>query len=337
MNSYSYWNGVSLAGSALLLLTLLFSSNSGLSQQQTTPAEAIKQLLPTTINEANRNVDDKQIIDILTQNGSTSLPAIKAGVAQIAEMQQMLNKRLLLLVSALGGISGDESTSLLVQVLGIKNISPEVISRTQMMLENRTIRREITRQERVVLVSLVESANVYSAGTSARIFARCIKVPVAERITPIINRFEKELSSPGTVVPDYIAYISPRVFVRNQFLLAITDLGADAILAIQQKLKVAPAGSEQEKWWLLSLGMAGDKSVIARLKEMIKAEPDRYVRAEAIRAYARAAKQEAIPLLETLLTDPTESEYGSMPGGRKILLIQLAARDELFSLKAQAK
>lgn len=337
MNHNHYRYCFPILGSALLLLTILLSSSTGFCQQQTTPEEAIKQLIPITINEENRNVDSDQIVDILKQNGQNSIPAIAAGVEQIADIQQMLNMRLVILVSALGGIGSDESTSLLVQVLGIKNVSPEVVSQALLMLENRTVRRELTAQERAVIASRVDSVNVNSAGKASRIFARCLKVPVAERIIPIVNRLEKELNSPGTVEPIHGAYLSPRVLVRHRFLLAIADIGGESIPSIQLKHKAAVVGTEQEKWWIMSLGMACDKSVIDRLKEMIKTEQDRYVRAEAIRAYARAAKQEAIPLLETLLTDTTESEYDTLPGGRKVLLIQIVARDELTLLKDQMK
>jgi len=67
---------------------------------------------------------------------------------------------------------------------------------------------------------------------------------------------------------------------------------------------------------------------------MIMEEPDRYVRWVAVRAYAHSAKQDAIPLLELLLSDTTESEYAD-PHWGKFLLIQSAARSALRRLRQE--
>jgi HEAT repeat protein len=51
--------------------------------------------------------------------------------------------------------------------------------------------------------------------------------------------------------------------------------------------------------------MAGDGDVAPDIERIIRGDPDMSTRAEAARAYARSAKESAIPLLVELLGDPT--------------------------------
>jgi HEAT repeat protein len=59
------------------------------------------------------------------------------------------------------------------------------------------------------------------------------------------------------------------------------------------------------KWLVVARGMAGDAQVAAELEKIVREDPDMSTRVEATRAYARAAKETAIPLLVELLGDPT--------------------------------
>lgn len=77
--------------------------------------------------------------------------------------------------------------------------------------------------------------------------------------------------------------------------------------------------------------MAGDPSVSGELEGVVRSDPDRYVRCVAVRAYARSAGEEAIPLLVALLDDTTEGDYADCMG-KKPLLLRLAARDALSAL-----
>jgi hypothetical protein len=163
-------------------------------------------------------------------------------------------------------------------------------------------------------------------------------VPAADRLTPILERFESEVVSP--TVTDSVrimgAYVSPRVGTLNEFVLGISHIGKDAIPMLEQRRQRAAEKSELRKWLTLALGMAGDESVADDLGDMALGDPDRYVRWVAVRAYARSAKQKAIPLLEILASDQTESEYGVLPPDRgPVLLIGMTAMAELSRLKRE--
>jgi len=288
-----------------------------------TPAEIVSRFMVAVSNEREQEIET--LVTILQERGEAALAAIASGLAQGDDRQRTQ------LARVLGGIGGNASTSLLVEMLAEAS-SPDAARRALTALENRPVRRALSEDELSALVTLVrDSSSPIRAGSGARVLAKCSVVAVGERLAPILERFKSELSSPywADTRP---SYVSPRVFVVNQFLLAISYIGAPAIEALAQERQAAAANSEIEKWWLIALGVAGDKSVAADLKDMLTEEPDRYIRCVAVRAYASSAGQDAIPLLESLLNDTTESEYVH-PRRGKFLLIQSAARSALRRLQ----
>lgn len=262
--------------------------------------------------------------------------AVEAIRAALPEMDDAQRGRL---PWVLGGIGGDASTYLLVELCGQTSSFPNAARAAVGRLENRPIRRPLSEDELSALVTGVESSSVMSAGSYARVLGKCYAVPEEVRLRPIIERLRRELASPSRLPARFLGcYTSPRVYVRNQFLLAISYVGEAAIPLLTEERRLAAGDAEAEKWWVLALGMAGDESVASELEKMVTGEPDRYVRHMAVKAYARSAKQDAVPLLKTLLSDTTESEYEDscvrIPG-RKFFLIRSAARSALSWLTRQ--
>ena len=291
----------------------------------TTPEDTVSEPLDRGRQRSEQQAEAR--ITSLENLGEQAIPAIADALKRADDKQGVY------LARVLSGIGGDESTSLLVEMVGRHGSCPEAASRALGALENRPVRRPLSREELQVLTERVGQRNVVGAGRAARVLAKCMKVGSAERIRPIVDRFKRELLSPGEVSETGISYSSPRVVARQQFLLALSYIGDPAIPALVREQRAA-GRVEIEKWWVLARGMAGDGSASSHLSDMVAGETDRYVRAVAVRAYSRSAKREAIPLLESLLDDPTESEYAGCTGG-KAMLIQTAARDELARLRGE--
>jgi hypothetical protein len=285
-----------------------------------TPRELVEKLQASL---AAYSVEESEsLTEALIERGEAALPAIEQGLLQ---SDRKLASHLL---RVLGGIGGDGSTSLLVSAIPRY---PSAVGR----LENREVRRPLSPEESAALVAQVESGHVLSAGTASRVLAKCIRVPASMRVSAILPRFLQEVVSPTPVGSVRYSYVSPRVLSLNGFLLAFSYIGEPAVSALSQQRQQA-TDPELRKWVALALGMAGDASVSGELEQVVRGDPDRYVRCVAVRAYARAAGPDAIPLLRSLLADETESEYYRTPFGDPYRLIAGVARGELSRLEREA-
>lgn len=318
--------GTSATGVVLLQMALLSAgallllSNAALTAEadsSPTPQELVAKLQAVGANAAWEETE--VVSGALTKLGETALPAIEEG---LAKGDNVLSGYLL---GVLGGIPGDGSTSLLVSAI------PTNASALG-FLENREVRRPLSEEEFGALEARVKSDNVIGAGTAARVLAKCIKVPADLRVGTVLPRFVQAVVSPTPVEPVGHVYVSPRVYALNQFLLAFSYIGEPAVAPLQAQ-RAAATDPELHKWLTLALGRAGEAGVAGELEEVVKNDPDRYVRWTAVRAYARSAGAGAISLLRSLLTDETESEYYRDPFGHPYRLIAGAARAELSRLE----
>ena len=319
----------------LLVLLMAFVGNIGAvmaASDNLTPDELVSKI-KEMVNDYREVVAYDQA---LAKFGNAALPAIDRGLAEGTVGQRWCVLR------ALADISGDESTSLLVEVIG-RGYSDSLTGWAISFLENRPIRRPLSPEELEALVSRIENKVIGVASLAAMVLSNCEKMSVDVRLTPILARFKKEIISPTDFpTPTNIQLLDssplpPRINILGSFLISMKQIGEGGIPKIREARKEASGNTELDKWLLLALGMAGDKSIAGELKEFIQKEPDRYIRAEAVHAYAASAKQDAVPFLTTLLDDTTESEYGRDPNSPtgKARLISDAAKNELAGLKPE--
>jgi len=325
----------SVAKLLLYAMWILCFAGIAIAQQEApadlSPDELVNRLMAVTNQKLTREVEQERsaLMEALWKQGESAIPAIVSGLSRGNDVQRVY------LVHTVARIPGDSSTSVLVEAVAQTSF-PRAANRALAALENRTINRPLSPPELQALTDQVRQKGVIGAGLASRVLARCVEVPIAGRLTPIVERFESELISPAEIGRVVGSYVSPRVFARNQFLLAFSYLGEPAIPALTQKRCQATGNVEIEKWWALALGMAGDRSVAPYLEGVVRNDPDKYIRCTAVSAYAHSAKQDAIPLLESLLTDTTESEYKGcilIPG--KVFLIRNVAKDELATLRRE--
>lgn len=269
----------------------------------------------------------ESLISALEACGNAAVPVI---ATRLAEADETIAFELM---RALVGIGTDSAVAVLLEQIA-HSPSANIADRAIGVLENKRITRPLSPDELAALTTRVLTESVGGAGLVARVLGNCQAVPVEGKLPPIMNRFEREVLSTEPLPPVLGSYVSPRVFMLNQFLLALKNTGAPAIPMLRQKRAQVSANSELDKWFLLGLGMAGDESVAEGLKTLVLTEPDIYVRCVSVSAYALSAKQAAIPVLESLLDDPTVSEYRDCTN-RPIRLIALSAQSALAKLKRQ--
>ena len=203
------------------------------------------------------------------------------------------------------------------------------------ILQNCTIRKTLTPEEYQSLVRRVQLNHPVSAGDASRVLARCVSLPVADRIEVIKERFKKELISPSPIGSIRDTYLSPRVYVLNPFLLAFSYIGKPGIPYLMQEKNKTVENEEIKKWWILALGFAEDDSVAEDLKRIIQNDTDKSMQCIAIRAYARSARQAAIPLLEKLQEGYTPGKEPPSLQGHMKYLVEITAKEELFELQEQ--
>jgi len=296
----------------------------------TTPRELVTQLRIAAAMGVYKEASG--ISKALTGHGEDALPAIGEGINSGDRMVTIY------LLGSLGGIGGDESTSLLVSCLNEEDL--DLSAKAASRLDNRPIRRPLTGGELAALVALVRDKSGTMAGRAARVLGNCREVPAEQRAAPILVRFIVEIPrvQPGDEAPlERYSYVSPRVFRLNKFLLAFSYIGTGAISVVSDARQERAADPEMHKWLTLALGMAGDAEVAGELEQIVRGETDTSTRIEAIRAYARSAGEAAIPLLVSLLDDatvtgPTDCARTGNPDLDKQYPIRMVAADELTDL-----
>ena len=243
------------------------------------------------------------------------------------------------LTHTLGEMPGEEADKALLQLLcfdkshGVGEMALfQLVIRTE---ENGPFSFVVQEECIKALVEVVRKADIGTAGEIMRILGMCAKNDVSTRFRPILERFLSEVKYDGEFPTVAGTYVSPRVYVLNQYLLAFRHMGETAWEPLQSAIKTArdAKDTEAEKWLCLGAGFAKDPSVASYLKDEVLGEPDRYVRCTAIRAYAASAGKDAIPVLKTLLDDKTPSEYEILPGNRAFYIIGLEAKGQIAEIE----
>ena len=267
--------------------------------------------------------------------GTAALPAIEGEMGQAtAGMRRAL-------VGALRGIPGDRATRLLVNVFTqeapvyLRHTTSNDLSSQRYnglllvvlnVLRDRPVTEPVADSDLRNLISLVSDSSPAVAGDAARVLSRCEGVSAGSRLAPVLTRLRNEVVSPSRAAES--GYLPSEMILRAQLLVAISDIGTPAISIIRPEMESCGADTELRQWLLLALGMAGDEASQADLKALATSEPNKYIRLFAVRAYSRAARQHAVPFLETLLNDTTQSDLGDVRGKNRFL-IRDEARTEI--------
>jgi HEAT repeat protein len=311
-----------------LIFYLIINMNSYAENISNNP-EILIGRLQEAINKGDANEVEINIKS-LEQCGAEAIPAMQLALKSKDPQLRIALTRILVTIPK------NESTSQLLELALLDK--DEKIAKTALNgIENRTICRTLSKEEINIILSRIENDNVINAGVYARLLSKCISISTFDRAIPIIMRFKSEITTPTQVNYIYGTYVSGRAYALNQFIIAISNLG-ESVIPILHLLKKESQETKQEslkKWITIAMGTAGDETVSEDLRQLVEKEKDISLRALALRAYARSAKESAIPLLNSFIEDETSVGYADSHG--KIFPLQIIARDEIKRLESKKK
>ena len=288
-------------------------------------AELIENLGATTRNQ--QEIERNSVIEQLRELGTNALPVILEEM-KTAEVPLRIN-----LVHVVRGIGGDESTQALLQI-ALNDPDSEVSRRATSSIDNRVIRRQLTAEEWATLKQRIKTGSSGEAQTWAYILAHSSLIHDPQIVESIIERFMEDVQNPSLDAsrPHLGSYITGKAKALNSYLRAFFFMdSALAIPALKSRMTTA-ADEKALKWLTIASGMAGDESHAPALQKIVEdGGEDISLRAEALRAYARAAKAAAIPLLERLLDDKTAGPDPLRPP------LAVVSRSELHGLRNPEK
>jgi len=306
---------------------LLFLFAPALAQPARGPAiaELIEKLGAATRNQ--QEIERNSVVEQLRELGTNALPVILEEM-KTAEVPLRIN-----LVHVVRGIGGDESTQALLQI-ALNDPDSEVSRLATSSIDNRVIRRRLTAEEWATLKQRIKTGSSGEAQTWAYILAHSSLIHDPQIVESIIERFMEDVQNPSLDAsrPHLGSYITGKAKALNSYLRAFFFMdSALAIPALKRRMTTA-ADPKALKWLTIALGMAGDENQEQDLQKIVEdVEEDVSVRAEALRAYTRATKARAIPLLESLLKDKTPGPDPLRPP------LALVARGELYWLRNPEK
>jgi len=291
--------------------------------------QLIKELMSLTQQGVNNQQQEKRYEETeqkIISCGKEAIPAIKENLSSTNELAKVHLVRILSL------IPGNETTQILVQ-LACEESDTKIANEALSSIGNRPIDLSLSTAQIDFLTRKIDKANSIHAASAANILSKSKMDDKGALTAPIVTRFRREIegaSNDMAQVPG--SYVSPRVFRLNQYLRVFPNLGTNGIG--QLKLLVDNEKNDDvKKWLILALGMCGDSTVAEAIRDIVQNDSDPYIQCVSIPAYARSAKEAAIPVLEPLLKDNFKSEYDKLPGGKPVYPIRSMAKQALKRLK----
>lgn len=247
---------------------------------------------------AAANDDEPRGVDArrqLSGLGETAIPAIRAA---LAKSQGILR---LELMAAVGGMDGDAATSYLLELATTDPDERVRAGALGYLSVPRTIQRPVTAEEKAALFAMV-SEDSLMAGSAALVVASCVSIPAEERARVVVSRFVRETMAaplPADVLYPGIT-VSADVFRLLRFVVALEKIESpsDALAVLEEESSRLTADEGAGKWLLIAQGFLESRAAAAPLLNLVETETDLSLKAVALRAYARSAKHDAIPVLE---------------------------------------
>ncbi len=274
---------------------------------------------------------EQALVDHLASFGLDAVPAILARIKE-EDNGQMLH----LYWSALGRIPGEELDHILMDIFLNGELRRE--SALNILASRRArfgpLSFPLSDAAINLLVDRINTPEKVYIGSAMVMLGMCDRNDPGKRFPPILNRFAADVRYDGEYPKNTMTYLSPRTASLAGYLSAFRSMGETAWPPLRAAIQEARnrGDAEVEKWLCMAAGYACDPEAADALKQVVLHDPDRYVRLLAIRAYARSAGQQAVPVLESLLDDPTVEIYNVHPFAPPRKIIGMTARAELYRL-----
>jgi hypothetical protein len=323
------WNAIQRAMStvAFLLFSCSIMADGGTNNDACNPALLIAQLRErVTTRDPTAWTLVVETVDALSACGEPAIP-ILLGALQGEPDGDMAA----LLARAVAQIPGEKSSRALVALYRTTPTLRDSIlagickGRAE---KNGTMGFTLSDEEVRVFQSAIETSHPVEIRGIAEVLSICRDSDVSAALDAMVRRFVEQVEHP---IPPMrtLSYVPPQICELGHFAMGFHFLGKAAIPALMRERRKR-GSADIDKWLVIALGNAGDMAVAERTKDIMLHDPDKYIRGEAIRAYARSAKSEAIPLLETFKDDTTTSEYSD----HQFYLLRNEAASALHELKS---
>lgn len=203
------------------------------------------------------------------------------------------------LINVLGGINTEESTKLLLKVFcNTNNIDATY------KLEDRRIAFSVETKFLESLKNKIATSKDWRImSKAARIFAKIEGIDIDLRVDEVLNALKKEIQKPSSLEKLRGSYATVTEYIRRQYILALSDIGYQAIPYLKQALTESTSIIEKQ-YMLIALGFLKDEEVFSELCDMVINEKEGYIRYGAARALGNIGNKDAIPLLLEMLHDP---------------------------------
>lgn len=260
----------------------------------------------------------------LIELGPDSLPALLAQMRKEGTTKVLKQE----IVIAVSRMPGDKATEALLEI-ALHEADGAMAEMAGICIDNRIIRIPLSDQDLNSLIRRIETADGRVAAHWAYCLARAEQVDSRKLAAPAVRRLVQAVVS-DQVPPVYNdgLYISTEAWYINQFLRPLWYIDSSASLPLLKDAMAATNDSRLRKWLLIARGFAGDAEVANELRQIIEnQQEDASVRALALRAYAGARKELALPFLESYLDDATPGPNPKAPP------LQIVAKDAIAELR----
>lgn len=212
------------------------------------------------------------------------------------------------LLDTLRRIPGDQTSETLVD-LTLNDPSVELAEAAGAAIPDQIIlRRKFSEPELEKLVSRISDNRVEVAAKWSFLLARAKQVDNQRVAVPLIERFATAANDNAAKRggPVYGSDLSRKGGEMLWFLRVFPYLDASTTVPPLKAAMTQAKDQEARRWWLMALGMTGDKTVGSELRAIVESKTeDVSVRALALMAYGYALEEEALPLLRSYENDPT--------------------------------
>jgi M42 glutamyl aminopeptidase len=240
----------------------------------------------------------------LKRSGSAALPLLLERMRQDGGSR---NAKFHLL-DTLRRIPGEQTTETLLDLVLNDKDRELAESAAAAIPDQIVLRRKFSEAEQKKLAAKISDDRIGVAAKWAFLLSRAEQVDNQRVAVPLIERFATAANDNAVKVgvPVYGSDLSRKGGEMLWFLRVFPYLDASTTVPLLKAAMTQAKDQEAKRWWLMALGMTGDKTVGSELRAIVESKTeDVSVRALALMAYGYALEEEALPLLRSYENDPT--------------------------------
>lgn len=296
----------------------------------TTPSTERAALLLDSLETSVANAEWLRVHELRTavrQLGPEAIPLLRERIAQEGVSRSVKIN----LFETLRQIPGEITTDTMLD-LTLDNSDPELVRMAEAAIPRQyVLSRKLSDKEQAVLIARIRSDRGV-AEKWAVILAHAEHIDQTQVLHAFVDRFAQAIDTnmEGRGTAQRGSYLSREGFEMGEFLWVFPSFDAAKSLPLLEDATGRAKDEEARRWWFMARGMSGDMEVSGELGAIVKSHAeDVSIRALALRAYAYALNDEAVPFLHAYVRDktPGPSSFGAP--------LEIVAREQLARIEAR--